>query len=73
MSAKAKELLDEYVQGLQATGSQLCSDGEVCSLADAITLSAAEDRISADELNTAAEGNLIEFLRRALAPDKAAD
>jgi len=73
MSAKARELIDEYVQGLQAAGSQLSSDGEVCSLADAITLSVAEEGITADELNKAADGDLIGFLRRALGPDLATD
>lgn len=73
MSSKAKELLDEYLEGLQATGTEIRGDVEAHSVAQDAIEELSQSGVSAAEILAAADGNLLEYIRNTLVPHDGAD
>ena len=69
MSARAKEFLDEWVEGVAATGKAPSNDVEAHSFKENLIDDASGDGISPEELEAAANGDLLGHLQRVLGRD----
>ena len=71
MSQRAKEFLDEFLDGPRSTGRTADSPREAGNIADLAVSEAIENGISEDELRSAADGDLAAYIQHALSSNGA--